>query len=520
MREKGSYGDTGLPLARRYVYPASRWPLIWTGLAVAAVIVGLIVVNVRFQQGRFVSNGPLSSGHASFESECGECHGPQASPSDQKCGACHENVGDELGAYSFNAHYIYRSGDFGRATTQSGEVPCHACHTEHEGREAAITRVPDSFCVSCHEYGSFNRDHPEFEFRREANPDAAFLEFPHTQHVAEVMKERGFRDVEKSCLLCHRPDERGVSFEPLDFDRLCDRCHLKDDVGTPRLPVGDPADPEGRGVLTLAAIQNSQAPGTTWSFFFNPGEFRQVGRRVQKRPLHHRDPWVLENLRRIRSQLFPDAGLAGLLRSSADVGAADQLLLYREAIATLRGYAVGLRSSPDSAVQDELARVEELLTWTERRLEDPYLPLDETKFALSGAFENPLLTDDERAELEELVDGLTEACRKCHQLDGAAIRRVQSDQSTLIRAKFNHRTHILQKRCWDCHREIPILEKLGDAEPVPPELDNAAIQNLPSIEVCGECHTPQQVSNRCVTCHDFHPDKSHRANLLRYLDQG
>ena len=33
----------------------------------------------------------------------------------EQCSTCHENVGDELGNYSFDRHYIYRSRDFTRA---------------------------------------------------------------------------------------------------------------------------------------------------------------------------------------------------------------------------------------------------------------------------------------------------------------------------------------------------------------------------------------------------------------------
>ena len=520
MARKGFFGYSRLSVSKRYVYPASRRLVVWIGLGVALLSGAAILFNVRLQDSQLISNGPLSSAHAGFESECKSCHEPLASPSVEKCSVCHEKFGDELGAYTFNAHYVYRSGDFSRAALHSEEVPCFSCHTEHLGREAAITLVGDSHCLSCHDYGSFNEGHPDFEFARNAEPDPARLRFSHTLHVAELMSELGSLDHEKACLSCHLPDDEGVSFEPLDFDRLCDRCHLRTDVGTSRLPVGDPADGERIGVLTLEAIQNSGAPGTDWSFFISPAEFLQTGSRVLKRPLHHQDPWVLENLRRIRRELYPQSGLASLLRAAVDTKAIDQVELYREALETLRGYARGLRSRPEPAVQEELTRVQELLQWAERRLEDPYVALDETKFLLDGSEVNPLLSEETKAELEELADSLTQPCQRCHDLDRSGFSRVQSEQGILVRARFDHRTHILQRRCLDCHQRIPILDNLADPTLLEPQQDNSSIQNVPSIDACIECHNPRAVSNRCVTCHDFHPDKSHRADLLLYLDKG
>ena len=94
---------------------------------------------------------------------------------------------------------------------------------------------------------------------------------------------------------------------------------------------------------------------------------------------------------------------------------------------------------------------------------------------------------------------------------------MQSSQSVLERARFNHRPHVLQSGCLDCHREIEVEEHLLDPDALKAELDDqaykelgkteAAVQNLPHIEVCADCHNPSRVSNHCVTCHDFHADK-------------
>jgi uncharacterized membrane protein len=120
------------------------------------------------------------------------------------------------------------------------------------------------------------------------------------------------------------------------------------------------------------------------------------------------------------------------------------------------------------------------------------------------------------AEIEALVDDLTQPCRQCHQVRDATLVRVQKDQRVLHRAEFDHRAHILQLRCLDCHTEIPIAAALASAEGVDLSRDVAATQNLPGIESCRDCHRPGLVSNRCVTCHAFHPDRQRRADLLLY----
>ena len=180
---------------------------------------------------------------------------------------------------------------------------------------------------------------------------------------------------------------------------------------------------------------------------------------------------------------------------------------------------MGLRSRPEPEIQAELGRIDKLLAGVERALEDPYTPLDETEFLLALDAPRRDLGDEQKAELEQLVDQLTQPCQQCHKIERATIARVQKDQDVLHRAEFNHRAHVLQVRCLDCHTEIPIADGILDAGGSSAEspVDRAAIQNLPRIEVCQECHRPDVSSNRCVTCHEFHPDKSRRSDLLLYL---
>jgi hypothetical protein len=467
-----------------------------------------------------LSPGPLSSNHANFERNCAGCHTGASTAADSGCRVCHEKVGDSQGAYSFAAHYAYRSTGHQTKADPAREQPCAACHPEHRGRPAQITAVLDARCLGCHAFGSFNEEHPEFQFARERLPDDPHLNFAHGPHVRQVRKARGFADPQLACLTCHEPDPQGAGFGPIQFDRHCDACHLTGGDETPRLPIGDPADLQRPGVETLEAIQRRAGAGVRWAFFTNPEEFRQSGAEVSKSPLYHEDPWVMENLRRIRRTLYPGAGIAELLKTSVDHGAAGtgDEALAREAVATLRDRLTGLRGRPEPAIQEELRRLDVLLAAAEAKL-DRGEPLPAGLFAAAGGL-NAKLTGEQAAALEQLALDLTEGtCRKCHVVSDAAILRVQTDQRTLVRAEFNHRAHLLQRPfCLDCHGAIPLLD--GEPTPAQERVDTSAVQNLPAIAVCRQCHTPREASNRCVTCHLFHPDKGRHADLVAYRRPG
>jgi hypothetical protein len=367
-------------------------------------------------------------------------------------------------------------------------------------------------CIACHQFGTFEDGHPEFQFARDALLDPANLRFPHVLHVEEVMLADDLIDLEEACLACHEPVDDGASFQPISYGRHCDDCHLSPRERTAVLPVTDGSRP---GVVTLAELRASPGPSAApWVGSVSAAEFESIGGGVRKSPVLHADPWILENLRRLRSRLFPGAELADLLVASSDLPGGDPEVLYREAVRTLRSQIAALRSDPDATVQRELQTLEEELDEVERRLEDPLGTLDETRFDL-----RTIDRSDEPLDLEAfetLVDDLTEACQECHVVRDATLLRVQAAQSSLARTDFDHRAHIIHARCVDCHTQIPFTDYVGGTDAPPEELDNASILNLPTVETCRTCHGPSKADASCVTCHAFHPDKSQWSNLSRF----
>ncbi|NNF03398.1 MAG: hypothetical protein HKN17_02930, partial [Rhodothermales bacterium] len=410
-KRKGYFSGIRLPVADSYVNLVSRAPLLLVGGAVALLVLLFFVVNTVAMGGSAVSNGPLSSAHASFGADCASCHTAFEAVSNDKCAVCHEKYGDELGAYSFASHYLYHSTDFTRIVPSPEEVSCATCHTEHTGREAQITQVPNGTCATCHEDARSFKDHPEFmpatlvERASTAGSTAGSasgstapnrggeqrfertnLSFSHSEHVIEVRRSSDISDIQETCLTCHRAEDDGAGFEPLAFETACAACHIASGKTTEWLPAVSLSETNEAGVVSLAALRGNRPPGTQWTDFMSTDEFQNRGDQIRKRTVYHADPWILFNLNRLRRQLYGDGGgLASLLRASDSVEPEQARVLYEEAISTLETFAEELRATPGRDVQRELEQIDELIGIVEARLRDPYAPLNETKFMVGPA---------------------------------------------------------------------------------------------------------------------------------------
>jgi hypothetical protein len=546
--KKGAFGAIRLSVSKKYLFPDPRRTMMVIGGLGCLTVLVYLIADLMFLKSSVTTSGPLSSFHAKFEKDCASCHTKFESVTNAKCSVCHEKTGDELGIYTLAAHEVYRSGDLQRitssakrATSAEKEHACFLCHQEHEGREALITSVPDSRCTDCHVFGSFNKNHPQFEFAAKQIPDDSTMKFTHIRHVQEVVKREKLVDIERACLYCHNPQPDGKNFSPIAFEAHCGACHLTPNMETPPLRIKDLNDPAAPGVETLEALRARRSPGTTWVANTNPNEFKiKPGNRLVKAPIYHEDPWIMENLKMIRRRLYPDLGFVDLLKTIGNVSTPNSSSpsIYNEAMQTLQDYATGLRGRPELEVQRDLARIDSLLKMTQKKLRrQPHRvahggrqAMANFKLVMPPPKLNPSLAPAQIQDLNLFVEDLTKPCQECHVVANAGISRVRNDQKILFRAEFNHRAHILQRRCLECHTEIPIVAHTGNGTNgtngtngangmvVSKSKDRAAIQNIPAIENCRACHNANETSNRCVTCHYFHPNKTNRSSMLLYLD--
>jgi hypothetical protein len=170
------------------------------------------------RQAWLASPGALHEAHARLSRQCGACHVPFGRPPDAKCLGCHAGA---------TALLVRRVTAFHAAA-----VNCVACHTDHRGRVASISRMDharlrdDVPCVSCH-------------IDRHAG---RFGETCATCHGVEGWNVPGYRHPSADntlCRECHAapPSHLMMHFEMVDraltrqgdarVDQ-CWRCHLPD----------------------------------------------------------------------------------------------------------------------------------------------------------------------------------------------------------------------------------------------------------------------------------------------------
>ena len=127
-----------------------------------------------------VMPGPVIEGHAKYENECRNCHTPFAKEAQRGlCLDCHDKVAGDIRE---------RVGFHGRFAP-AGTNQCATCHTDHEGRQADITRLdPQTF------------DHALTDFR---------LAGAHLRAACEGCHEpaRKHREAPAACNGCHADDD-------------------------------------------------------------------------------------------------------------------------------------------------------------------------------------------------------------------------------------------------------------------------------------------------------------------------
>jgi hypothetical protein len=206
--------------------------------------------------------GPLSTAHAMFQNDCGQCHTESFQPlrrlwpgntavrsvTDEACLRCHDGP----------VHHAQ----------QAFTPGCAACHREHRG-QPSLARVASAHCTACHadlrrkdgasceflNVSDFCTDHPEFAlWRAEVPRDPGMVRFNHHVHLhlkEEVLNRLGGKKLD--CASCHQADAERRYMLPISYERHCAHCHpLSVRV------VGDWEDPETEAAA--ARFQAKPAP--------------------------------------------------------------------------------------------------------------------------------------------------------------------------------------------------------------------------------------------------------------------
>ena len=429
--------------------------------------IGAVAVVVAFwpsAAARVGSPGSVSSAHATWEHRCDACHvswrpisggrpsagwlGRPLRSHANRCETCHTGT----------PHFA----------DQAPETnDCASCHVEHRGREAKLTRPPDSACLSCHgkkdgthpHATDFAKDHPPFaspgRFERK-------LKFSHAVHLAPGMALAGEAQARPKTLEYIRDAtarqkfaDAQRAFSDKDLIQLdCARCHQ----------------------LQSADGSAGPAPLRSDGRYFAPVRFEAHCRACH--PLDAFDP-------RLNDVRAPHGGTADELRQFLN-----------------RTYA------------DEWGRgCPQLLDFAQPgpRLDRP------TRL-------NPLAKQEQiarvaTAEVVLLKSG--KGCAQCHLIDAnGGIVSVVPKQVWFESVRFDHRAHRAAD-CRECHAG-------AFAEPKP---DAALVELEPSlvgdIEGCRRCHAPVKevdgvsrggAGYSCTECHTYHGRGPHRGPAAPHRD--
>ena len=278
-----------------------RWLSI--GLPVLAAL-WLGFYAIRGDQ-RIYTSGPVSTAHAMFGTQCGECHVPAPSSGGGAVAtATAAPVAADAPAGATKHGFFIRVSDQACSACHAGPIhhdnqvvspTCSSCHLEHKGR-VELAGLADHYCTQCHtglatkdgtpsvfaaKVTSFTRDHPEFAVNvREKDgvkrvrldktaelKDTAQIKLNHQKHVKiglkgvdDVQKLSGMRGLVQGkdglglgCTYCHETDESRANMKPVAFARHCVACHPLDFDG--RFP--DAVTPHDTPALVHAYLRTT-----------------------------------------------------------------------------------------------------------------------------------------------------------------------------------------------------------------------------------------------------------------------
>lgn len=250
------------------------------------------------------SPGDLAAVHSTWDSQCQVCH------------SSHESAGRGWGPQTFGVSHTpdqlcqaCHAGPVHHASERSADTPtCAACHLDHQGRNAMMTRNSDRYCTVCHANlanhfaDGFDKSksrlaeskigdwasHPDFHMPK----DPGRLKFNHKLHLSPGMASDGGSPlitvgqlnsssraglnitatdpnlpVQLDCASCHRPDSyTGAVMQPISYPQHCQGCHpltvqLPDDKKKLEIPHGWQPGPLRElleGLLIGRAMENKK----------------------------------------------------------------------------------------------------------------------------------------------------------------------------------------------------------------------------------------------------------------------
>ena len=225
----------------------------------------------------------------------------------------------------------------------------------------ALTNVDDRECATCHAFRGL-RGHPEFAVVRAQASAGVGIDFDHDRHIVEAQKARAppARPVMSKPAI-------GAAFQPMNFDRHCASCHLKNGLFESETDFVAPEFVVSPSEVPAPALGGSQVTLSTGP----RGKLKAAG-------LRHRDGWMLYNAARLRRGIDREGDEAERLALRARIQYLEQIdrtpapraipaAELEAAIAALQDEiaAIDLRLAPRSGSDDDVIALQELTAATQ-----------------------------------------------------------------------------------------------------------------------------------------------------------
>jgi hypothetical protein len=465
-----------------------------------------------------IDPGQLSNHHAGLagKGNCESCHephsmdttnfvmaafkpsGPTSADTVNKCLTCH---------------------DFPKMKTSVHKSEnCVTCHTEHKGAIIKTSTLTDKQCHTCHDvkFETFSKSHPDFGktypyFRRTA------LNFDHTAHLSTHFKDARYSEKapEGRCIGCHEVSKATTNVPIKGYEESCAGCH-DDQISSKKLVL-----------IQMPELDSHIDPLNTLDEYCklenaDEAEYESISL----------DP--LNPILSVLMDVDPDdagayeARVSSLLSGLATGELTSLTTLIVEADGNAQKLLSGLSPSLLKSASCSWAANQEYESgsspifggWSADELSVSYTASKHNDSVLKSWLNFAADYEDETLNKTLLNPDGPGSCIKCHSVSETDAVRVEWKSLTGNldeHNKYNHQPHLNLlgpgSQCETCHK----LDKTADYAAAFKHKDPSVYAsnfNAISKNVCSSCHKENNVSEACLTCHEYHVESLFKADVM------
>lgn len=422
------------------------------------------------------------------------------------------------------------------------KLECFVCHKEHDGNQPMLLKMNEQLCQSCHVH-TFDdfENHPEFiqyPHKRRTN-----IIFDHVSHIKKHFVDEKYKQYAPSkCADCHQLNALGNKMMVKPYETTCASCHDKEIIGQAR--AGE------KGILFIAVpgldvqtlkeknikvgswpsdAEGDLSPFTITLLAENP-DFISVYRQIKNLDLEDLSDATEE-------QLHAVAKFVTIFNTFLkDLSAHGTAEIYQH-INSISSAKIDLpevmpEDNVDALLKIKNNSVEKPTSaedwqshggWYRERTNIYYLPRKHADLFLTswitiaGQLKPEVKTLQNLNLFWQLADPKSPGvCAKCHGIvrtdDGNYKMQWTMQQHQPFKqkfTKFSHKDHLStmgKTACKSCHELNKSANYLDAFKHHDPKKFESNFKPMKKSS-CAKCHTTENNTASCLTCHDYHIGK-------------